>query len=739
MGGSEQRQESLPSARRADDAARPEAVVAAASGAVVLLALAALCTVLAVSSGRTVETIAATAGAWIGLLTGLMLLLAAYRGAGEKSVVLAADAIALVVVGGLLASREGTDTALLVVALFPVIHAATFQPAPAALALTAAGIAIAIAAVLVADGRLSEDLVLLVPAMAASGMVSLAVDGLRRERGRYAEQAAEARRLADQDGLTGVGNYRVFWRSLEAEGARARRHGDPFSLVLIDLDDFKQVNDEFGHLVGDDALRTVATALRGALRAEDRLCRQGGDEFGVIAVAAGRSEVEQVATRLVDAVAGADAGRAVPWQLTASTGCATWGQPATTPDDLVRQAETALREAKDTRARAEGRRSLGVMRSAGASPLRGRPSEPAAGRAPARLAFLTNLARALAAATTERAVVETAVAHAAGAVDHDAVGIVRGDGASPSLQLVAVSGRGATRARPGDAVPNRPPLTIALHERRPAEASATDGSGSTLARLLTDASGGPGGTGARAQLAAPILAGGELRGALVFESDRPNAYGPDDVALAEGAATAVGNALAVVALLRQLSSSGWRTEDDWTLAGERADEHGRMVARLATQVGRRLGLAAEEVRQLHLAALFHEIGTVCAPPGVVEKRGQLTNDEFAALREHPVVGERLLGSLPALTTAAQIVRAERERFDGMGYPDGLVSQEIPLAARILHACDAYVAMTTARPYRPSLAGPVAVEELRRNAGAQFDPDVVAAVVALVEGAEAGVG
>jgi HD-GYP domain-containing protein (c-di-GMP phosphodiesterase class II) len=123
---------------------------------------------------------------------------------------------------------------------------------------------------------------------------------------------------------------------------------------------------------------------------------------------------------------------------------------------------------------------------------------------------------------------------------------------------------------------------------------------------------------------------------------------------------------------------------------------------------------------------------VCAPGAVVEKPGHLTDEEFAALRDHAAVGARLLHSLAGLSGAARIVRCQRERYDGRGYPQGLAGDEIPLTSRVLHACDAFVAMTTERPYRPALDHEEALEELREGAGSQFDPDVVDALVASLE-------
>jgi HD-GYP domain-containing protein (c-di-GMP phosphodiesterase class II) len=215
-------------------------------------------------------------------------------------------------------------------------------------------------------------------------------------------------------------------------------------------------------------------------------------------------------------------------------------------------------------------------------------------------------------------------------------------------------------------------------------------------------------------------------GAILVETERDGAYDSTDVSLVEAMAVQVGRSLAVSGLLERLAAAGWGEENGSAVAP--MDSHGRAVAELASQVGESLGLPARALRDLHLAALFHEVGTVCAPAGLLQKRGRLSPEEFDVVRGHPLVGARLLGSLSGLAPAARIVRSERERFDGLGYPDGLSDREIPFASRILGACDAFVAMTSRRPYRPALSRDAAQDELRRGAGTQFDPDVVRALV-----------
>ena len=152
------------------------------------------------------------------------------------------------------------------------------------------------------------------------------------------------------------------------------------------------------------------------------------------------------------------------------------------------------------------------------------------------------------------------------------------------------------------------------------------------------------------------------------------------------------------------------------------------VARLALPVGRRLGLAGEELDELARAAALHDVGKVGLPEAILTKAGPLDPEEWSFVRQHTVLGERILNAAPALRPVAAIVRASHERWDGDGYPDGLRGDEIPPAARIIAACDAYVAMTSDRCYRAAMSETEAREELRREAGKQFDPAVVSAVL-----------
>jgi diguanylate cyclase (GGDEF)-like protein len=153
------------------------------------------------------------------------------------------------------------------------------------------------------------------------------------------------------------------------------------------------------------------------------------------------------------------------------------------------------------------------------------------------------------------------------------------------------------------------------------------------------------------------------------------------------------------------------------------------VSRLALGVGRRLGLDDEALNQLRVAAELHDIGKVAIPDAIISKPGPLDDHEWAFMRRHTIIGERIVAAAPALGPVAKLVRASHERWDGAGYPDGLAGDAIPLGARIVTVCDAYDAMRADRPYRAARSAEDATAELRRCAGAQFDPAVVEAFVA----------
>ena len=169
-------------------------------------------------------------------------------------------------------------------------------------------------------------------------------------------------------------------------------------------------------------------------------------------------------------------------------------------------------------------------------------------------------------------------------------------------------------------------------------------------------------------------------------------------------------------------------EADDTYTGE----HCKDVVALALDVARELGLDEGRQRNVEFGALLHDVGKIAVPKEIVNKPGKLDEREWEIIKTHTVEGQRMLERVGGfMGEVGQIVRSHHERFDGGGYPDELRGEQIPLEARIISCCDAFNAMTTTRSYRKAMPQAVAVAELQKHSGTQFDPDVVRAMVAVV--------
>jgi diguanylate cyclase (GGDEF)-like protein len=155
-------------------------------------------------------------------------------------------------------------------------------------------------------------------------------------------------------------------------------------------------------------------------------------------------------------------------------------------------------------------------------------------------------------------------------------------------------------------------------------------------------------------------------------------------------------------------------------------DHVSVVARRAELLGRKLGLDDTRLQQVRQGAQLHDIGKIAIPELILNKAGRLNRQEWAFMKTHTLVGERILGAAPALAEVSKLVRSSHERFDGSGYPDNLAGDKIPMGSRIIFVCDAFDAITSNRSYQAAKSVDQALEEMKRCAGTQFDPDVLAA-------------
>lgn len=160
--------------------------------------------------------------------------------------------------------------------------------------------------------------------------------------------------------------------------------------------------------------------------------------------------------------------------------------------------------------------------------------------------------------------------------------------------------------------------------------------------------------------------------------------------------------------------------------------HSVRVAQYAYQISREMGLDEDDIRNLHLAGLLHDIGKMGTYDAVLDKPGRLTDSEFALVKQHPARGAEILKNIKQLKTVVPLIRHHHERIDGRGYPDGLAGENIPLGARILHVADSFDSMTADRPYRPSPGKEYAISELTKYSGTQFEPGAVKAFLTVLE-------
>ena len=160
-------------------------------------------------------------------------------------------------------------------------------------------------------------------------------------------------------------------------------------------------------------------------------------------------------------------------------------------------------------------------------------------------------------------------------------------------------------------------------------------------------------------------------------------------------------------------------------------EHIEAVSRLALRIGLKISLAPDQLDALILGALLHDVGKIGIPDPILHKPGRLTAEEYEIIKRHPVLGAEMLAPMEDLAPAVPAVRHHHERFDGRGYPDGLRGEDIPLAARIISVADAFDAMIRGRPYGYEISREVALEEIEKGSGTQFDPRAVRALLEVV--------
>jgi diguanylate cyclase (GGDEF)-like protein len=533
-----------------------------------------------------------------------------------------------------------------------------------------------------------------------------------------AERHAQVRKAAEIDGLTGCLNRDALQRRLGELVSLGEQRGEPLSLALLDLDGFKSINDVFGHPSGDGVLKGVGMALRSSVRAGDLVARYGGDEFALILPDAS----EKRAAPVLDRVRAAIRSMEVPGgTLTACVGLAERASGETL-QDLLARADEALREAKGSLGPGTVRRARMVSPAAGA-PVGQRSDSD---RRQRWRAVAGDIGLEVARETDPGASATVVVAELQDVLDLALASVVELLSGG-RLEVIAEAGpwapspqyRGAEEGSIGRALREKRPI-LGDHEAGRREGDLRDGP--------------PEPRKAASEIAVPVIIGGRAWGAISCVGNRH--LDEVDVELIAAVCDHLSASIRTGDLYEQLTQSMIGTAESLAAAMAAKDSytagHAHSISELAVEVGRELGLPESALEDLRYGGVFHDIGKIAVPDALINKPGPLTDEEFEIIKTHPVVGAEILAPVPFLYGVRTIVRHCHEHWDGSGYPEGLRGRQIPLGARIVLAVDAYHAMTSDRPYRERLSEPEAVAELADGAGSQFDPEVIEALLSVLQ-------
>ena len=523
----------------------------------------------------------------------------------------------------------------------------------------------------------------------------------------------ELLQMAIRDPLTGLLNRRAFDEELRWIWNQGKEKPFPIGLLVVDIDHFKAVNDSYGHVVGDRVLKECAALAKASVRDSDIVCRYyGGDELVVILPWADEAETRRIAERMLEMFRGAVlCADTYELRATISIGANTLVVgPGHSAETFLIQADRALYRAKQT-----GRNKLCFADEAPtpADPAAEHlaPHAPAGTADPARVVLVVDddhalcmlfqrmlsrerfgvlvaqtVAEALAIAERERGMIDVAL------VDLHI-------GNENGLDLLKKL-RSVDESIIGIVITGQATLENAV-------SSLQQGAYDFVQKPV-----------APAQLTAVLERAAKYR-RLVLENKRYQSHLEDMVREK--------NAALSRALDQATDSYQFTLEamaDMLDTRERRTGAHSKRVSRMAVVLARKMGASLEEIEYIGTGALLHDIGKVGIPDSILLKDGPLTDEERDIMKTHPHLGYNIIKAGPGLEPASEIVLEHQERFDGTGYPRGLKGEQISLGARIFAVVDTYDAIRSERSYKKGRSAQEALEEIRRNAGTQFDPAVV---------------
>jgi diguanylate cyclase (GGDEF)-like protein len=520
------------------------------------------------------------------------------------------------------------------------------------------------------------------------------------------------------DPLTHLHNRRYFDDQIDKEIFRSRRNGKPFALIMLDLDGFKSYNDRFLHAAGDVVLQEFAVILGNAVREVDTVARFGGDEFALILVESGAEGAQDLANRLAAQMGrhlfpGVDNIRSE--RLSASIGIASFPADSFDKQDLLHKADRALYMAKNQGGGKicvyhEISDLLAVRLSSNDIPLR-KIYEAARSVVDMDKFLEILLFTAMQGLSASRGSI-----------------VVRDSNGNFTLRAAIGFGNGSERLAPGATISAGTVTSWVIETGKPLVVSGQEDM--PLQKTLKK-------NGYRTDsfLSVPLVRDGKLLGAIHLTNRRDrkpftksdlDAFQP----IAREIASVLHQGLSFQENVKSFSTSVLNSLiNALELRYSFLSGHARRVSDLSVRIGKKMGMDADALNALRMAASLHDIGIVGIPGAILSKKQRLNEKELEIVRKHSFLGSKLLEGVPGLEEMRRMVLEHHEHYDGTGYPYGLQGEEISLGARILALAEFYDSITSERPHRGKLLPEEAVQMVRNSASTKFDGDVCKAFLA----------
>ncbi len=515
------------------------------------------------------------------------------------------------------------------------------------------------------------------------------------------------------DPLTHLYNRRYFHTHLEKEIFRSRRTGKPFSLLMLDLDDFKSYNNQFLRSAGDIALQEFSSILQDSIREVDIAARYGGDEFAIILFESNAEGAYDLAQRIIDRLN----GHLLPGKnnhrterISVSIGTATFPSDSFDMQDLISKADQAL-----SMARSQGGGKVCLYHEIADMVA------VSSSRSDIPIQKIYDAARSI--VDMDR-FLEILLFTAMQGLSADRGSIVvKEPGGGVSFRTTIGFGNGENRFSPGAIVPLGPVTSWVMEHKEPLIVSGqTD---MPLPKPLKK-------NGYRTDsfLSIPLIDdAGQPLGALHLSNRRDKRpFTRDDLIAFEPIAREISSILFQGITFREsirtmstslLHSLSKAIELRFSFLGG----HGRRVRDHCIRVGEKLGLSNEEMTALGTAAELHDIGIIGIPGAILAKSRTLTDREMEIARKHSFVGSKLLEGIPGMEEIRRAILEHHERRDGSGYPYGLKGEEISKIGRILSVAEFYDSITSERPHRGKLVPEEAMQLVHNSLDTLFDREV----------------